>query len=79
MARKTIIRLTESDIHNMVLEAVKEAVKQQFGSSATSINKTKTASGFPFFGGTALDKKTGKPKWKGEPAWKEGRTNFYIG
>ena len=43
MARKTIIRLTESDIHNMVLEAVKEAVKQQFGSSATSINKTKTA------------------------------------
>ena len=57
MARKTIIRLTESDIHNMVLEAVKEAVKQQFGSSATSINKTKTASGFPFFGGTAVDKK----------------------
>ena len=41
MTRKTIIRLTESDIHNMVLEAVKEAVKQQFGSSATSINKTK--------------------------------------
>ena len=54
MARKTIIRLTESDIHNMVLEAVKEAVKQQFGSSATSINKTKTASGFPFFGGIEI-------------------------
>ena len=79
MARKTIIRLTESDIHNMVLEAVKEAVKQQFGSSATSINKTKTASGFPFFGGTAVDKKTGKPKWAGEPVWKKGMTNVDIG
>lgn len=79
MARRTIIRLTEGDIHNMVTEALREAIKQQYGSSVTSINKTRPASGFPYFGGTAIDKKSGKPKWKGEPVWKEGMTNVDIG
>ena len=41
MARKTLIRITEADIHHMIKEAVREAIKQQFGSSATSINKNK--------------------------------------
>lgn len=74
-----LIRLTENDLQNIVKDAVNEALKQQYGSSATSINKNKTASGFPYFGGTALDNKTGKPKWGGEPAWKSGMTNVDIG
>lgn len=72
-------RLTESQLVALIRESVNELIKQQYGSSATSINKTKTASGFPYFGGTAVDKKTGKPKWAGEPAWKKGMTNVDIG
>ena len=79
MARKTLIRITEADMHHMIKEAVREALKQQFGSDATSINKNKTASGFPYFGGTAVYKKSGKPKWKGEPAWRKGMVNVDIG
>ena len=41
MTRKTIIRLTESDIHDIVFEAVREAVKQKFGYSATSTDGKK--------------------------------------
>lgn len=77
--KKTIIRITENDIHSLIKETIKEAMKQQFGSASTSINKTKTASGFPFFGGTTVDKKTNKPKWKGELAWKKGMVNVDIG
>lgn len=72
-------RLTESQLVALIRESVNELIKQQYDSSATSINKTKTASGFPYFGGTAVDKKTGKPKWTGEPAWKKGMTNVDIG
>lgn len=42
MAHKTIIRLTESDVHDIVFEAVREAVKQKFGHSATSTNGKRT-------------------------------------
>lgn len=79
MARKTLIRITEADMHHMIKEAVREAIKQQFGSYATSINKNKTARGFPYFGGTAVYKKSGKPKWKGEPVWRKGMVNVDIG
>ena len=79
MARKTLIRITEADIHHMITEVVNEAIKQQFGSSATSINKDITASGFPYFGGTTVDRKSGKPKWKGEPVWRNGMVNVDIG
>ena len=79
MARKTLIRITEADMHHMIKEAVREAIKQQFGSCATSINKNKTARGFPYFGGTAVYKKSGKPKWKGEPVWRKGMVNVDIG
>lgn len=79
MKNKIIVRLTESDLHNIIKNCVNEAIHQQFGSANTSINKNKTASGFPFFGGTAIDKKSGKPKWNGEPAWKKGMINVDIG
>lgn len=56
--KRTIIRLTEKDIHNMITEAVDEVVKQQFSSAATSVNKNKLPSGFKYFGGTEIDKNT---------------------
>lgn len=79
MKNKVILRLTESDLHNIIKNCVIAEIRQEFGSANTSINKNKTASGFPFFGGTAIDKKSGKPKWKGEPAWKKGMVNVDIG
>ena len=81
--KQTIIRLTESDLHFIIIKAINEEISQrklnQIGAANTSINKNKTASGFPFFGGTAVDKKTGKPKWTGEPAFKKGNINVDIG
>lgn len=41
MTHKTIIRLTEQDVHDIVFEAVREAVKQKFGYSATSTDDKK--------------------------------------
>lgn len=76
-------KITEAQLRAIVKESVNrvlnEAIHQQFGSANTSINKTKTASGFPFFGGTAIDKKSGKPKYDGEPAWHKGSVNVDIG
>lgn len=85
LKRMQIIRLTEGDLHNIIRNVITEMsvpnndFRQTMGSSATSINKNKTASGFQFFGGTAIDKKTGNPKWKGEPAFQKGKLNVDIG
>lgn len=77
--KRTIIRLTEKDIHNMITEAVDEVIKQQFSSAATSVNKNKLPSGFKYFGGTAINKDTKKPKYNGEPAFGRGKINVDIG
>lgn len=73
MKNKVILRLTESDLHNIIKNCVIEEIRQEFGSANTSINKNKTASGFPFFGGTAIDKKVvnqnGKANLHGKKVW----------
>lgn len=77
---KKLIRLTESDLHNIIRNTLFEALgKQSFGSSKTSINKNGTARGFQFFGGTKLNPKSGLPLYKGEPAFKKGSINVDIG